>query len=227
MYRFPARHEVQEFAGFASLLRMATKYGFSNVRDQLIGDIRGAYPTKWEDFRSARVLGEDTFGSPKPHPNAVLNLFEAESLRFAIPFAAYRASIGGVSTLMSEKPGACLPRRALATSIQGWHTLLFIFSDASRLATYERYLRVCPEKACALNVGIRPVEERIKVLEKIYLAMVEQREGGVLSPPAMGNLLCVSCAKSVEVNHATWGSAVWERLPLVFVVSNGWDDLRS
>ena len=74
---------------------MTTKYGFSDIRRQLIKDLKGAYPTRWEDFETAKILGEDIFGSPKPHPNAVLDLFEAQNVRFAIPFAAYRASIGG------------------------------------------------------------------------------------------------------------------------------------
>ena len=102
---------------------MTTKYGFSSVRDQLVEDLRGAYPTKWEDFQGAKVLGEDVFGSPKPHPNAVLKLFEVGSIRFAIPFAAYRAAIGGFSVLMSDKPGTVLPRRTLATTVYGVHVL--------------------------------------------------------------------------------------------------------
>ena len=54
---------------------MTTKYGFIDVREQLIEDLRSAYPTEWEDFKAAKVLGEDVFGLPRPHPNAVLNLF--------------------------------------------------------------------------------------------------------------------------------------------------------
>ena len=75
MSRFPARYEVPKFSLFAPLLRMTTKYGFSRVRDQLVQDLKGAYPTKWEAYQAAEVLGEDVFGSPKPHPNAVLNLW--------------------------------------------------------------------------------------------------------------------------------------------------------
>lgn len=92
-----------------------TKYGFSGVRYQLLEGIKGVYPTKWKVFRIVNVLGEDVSGSPKPHPNAVLNLFEAQNVRFAIPFAAYRAPAGGFSSLMSDKPGTVLPRRTLAT----------------------------------------------------------------------------------------------------------------
>jgi len=80
---------------------MTAKYGFSDIRKALVEDIKGAYPTKWEDFEAARILGEDVFGSPKPHPNAVLNLFLQQDVKFALPFAAYRAGLGGLSALVS------------------------------------------------------------------------------------------------------------------------------
>ena len=204
---------------------MTTKYGFSSVRDQLVEDLRGAYPTKWEDFQGAKVLGEDVFGSPKPHPNAVLNLFEAGNVRVAIPFAAYRASIGGVSALMSDKPGSVLPPRTLATTIHGMHVLRSSASDAARVAVYREYPRVCPDKACALNVENSLAEERMMAMERIYSVVIGQREGGLLSSPALEHVLCAKCAKRVEVAHSTWGSAVWEKLAPAFNISRGWEDL--
>ena len=204
---------------------MTTRYGFSTVRDQLVRDLRGAYPTKWEDFQRGNVLGEDFFALPKPHPNAVLNLFEAEKVRFAIPFAAYRASIGGFSALMSDKPGATLPPRTLATTIHGMHVLRSSASDATRMALYGEYLRVCPDEGCVLNVEIGHVEARMAAMEKIYSAVVGQREGGLLSPPSLEHLLCADCAKPMEVAHSTWGSVVWEKLAVAFNVSRDLDDL--
>ena len=204
---------------------MTTKYGFSSVRDQLVEGLRGAYPTKWEDFQGAKVLGEDVFGSPKPHPNAVLNLFEAGNVRVAIPFAAYRASIGGVSALMSDKPGSVLPPRTLATTIHGMHVLRSSASDAARVAVYREYPRVCPDKACVLNVEISLAEERMMAMEKIYSTVVGQREGGLLGSPALGHILCAECSKRVMVAYASWSSAVWEKLAPAFSISRGWDDL--
>ena len=93
MNRFPTRHKVLEFPTFASLLQMATKYSFPNVRKGLIQDLKGAYLTKWEDFETAEVLGEDVFGSPVPHPNAVLNLLLEQGIKFALPFATYQAAV--------------------------------------------------------------------------------------------------------------------------------------
>ena len=108
---------------FASLLRMTTKYGFSDVREQLVESIKGAYPTKWEDPRTGNFLGEAVFGSPKPHPNAVLNLFAEQRIKFALPFAAYRAALGGFSSLTSDKPGTVLPPLALASTIYGMEVI--------------------------------------------------------------------------------------------------------
>ncbi|KAF9646065.1 hypothetical protein BDM02DRAFT_321195 [Thelephora ganbajun] len=223
--RFPARHEVPEFTVFASLLRMTTKYGFSDVRDQLIKDLKGAYPTKWEDFRTTKVFGEDIFGSPKPHPNAVLNLLEVQNVRFAIPFAAYRASIGGFSALISDKPGTVLPRHTLADTINGMHVSQSMVSYVARMATYGGKLWVCPDKACAFNVGINPIEKRMEAMGRIYDAIVDRREGGVLSPPLLGHVLCPKCTKHLEVILAGSVSLCWERLALVFVVPHSWDDL--
>ena len=166
---------------------------------------RGRTLPNGKDFQNADVLGEDVFGSPKPHPNAVLKLFEAGSIRFAIPFAAYRAAIGGFSVLMSDKPGTVLPRRTLATTVYGVHVLQYSATHAARIAAYGRYLRVCPDKACALSVETAAVEERIVAMENIYSAVMEQREGGLLSPPSLGRLPCERCAKSVYVAHAAWG----------------------
>ena len=220
MTRFPARHEVPEFSVFASLLRMTTKYGFNDVRGQLLKDLEGAYPTKWEDFKAAKVLGEAVFGSPRPHPNSVLNLFEAQDVRFAIPFAAYRASAGDFSALMSDEPGTVLSRRTLATTIRG-----MLVTSAARVIAYGGCLPMCPDEACIFNAGIDPMAKRMAVLDKIYTSNVGEGESGVLSPPSLGDLPCAKCAGFVEVIYDPWGSVYWENLPQVFGVSDSWDDL--
>lgn len=204
---------------------MTTKYGFLEVRDQLLKDVKGAYPTRWEDFRSAKVLGEDVFGSPKPHPNAVLNLFVVQGVTFAVPFAAYRASIGGYSALMGDKPGAALPGHTLTATVHGMHVLSSMAAHAARRVAYGGDLRVCSSRACVLRVGNSPIKPRLEAMEKIYDTMVAPRKGGVLTSPSLGHLLCTKCIKSVEAAHATWGSFCWGKLALVFNISNGWDDL--
>ena len=96
---------------------MATKYGFSDIHEQLVEDLKGAYPTKWEDFQIAKVLGKDVFSLPKPHPNTVFNLFLEQNIKFMLPFATYQTSIGGFSALTSYEPGAVLPCLTLASII--------------------------------------------------------------------------------------------------------------
>jgi len=58
---------------------MATEYSFSDIREGLVEDLKGAYPTRLEDFETAGVLGEDIFGSPRPHPNAVSPVLGTEN----------------------------------------------------------------------------------------------------------------------------------------------------
>ena len=214
MYRFPARHKVLEFGVFASLLRMTAKYGFPDVREALIEDLKGAYPTKWEDFETAKVLGEDVFGSPKPHPNAVLNLLLEQRIKFAVPFAAYRATMGGFSALISDKSDAVLPRTTLASIIHGIERIRHVMVQVSHSIVYNGNLRVCPRRTCVLNVGTNPMEQRMEALKKVFGIMVDKSKGDVLSPLSFGDIVCVECAKLLEDAHLRYRERfVWVALP--------------
>jgi hypothetical protein len=203
-----------ELTVFASLLRMATKYGFSDVREQLVEDLKGAYPTKWEAYRAAEVLGEDVFGSPKPHPNSVLNLFAEQNIKFALPFAAYRAALGGFSSLTSDRPGTVLPRPALASTIHGIERIRYAMVQIAHSMVCDTHPVVCPQSACVLNVGINPVERRREALDKIFGVMVNQSKGDVLSLLSFGDLVCVDCARQLESVHLRCREhSVWVALP--------------
>jgi len=138
------------------------------------------------------------------------------------PFCPYRASIGGFSGLMSDGHGAVLSRRTLATTVHGMHVLRSSASDTVRMTVYGGCLQFCRDEECISNVE---VEERAVAMERVYSAVTGQREGGLLSSPSLGHTICVKCAKPLEAAHATWGSAVWEKLPPAFNISRGWDDL--
>lgn len=217
MSRFPARHKVPEFATYASLLRMAAKYGFSDVREGLLEDLKVAYPTKWEDFVSARVLGENIFGSPKPHPNAILNLFLEQNVKFALPFAAYRACLGGFSALVSDAPGTVLPRLTLASIVQGRGELNRMAALAAHAMVYLGGLGVCPDRSCVLNVGIDSIDGRRDALRKIFNAMVAESEREVRSPLSLGTLVCANCAKRLEQDYFVYrAKSFWTALPRLF-----------
>ena len=225
MFRFPARHEVPEFTVFASLLRMTAKYGFFDIREQLVKDVKGAYPVKWEAYQAAEVLGEDVFGSPKPHPNAVLNLFEEQNIRFALPFAAYRASIGGFSSLMSDMPGTVLPRRTLATITHGMHLVETFMGASARVIAYEAILGVCVDKKCVLSAGVKHVERRMEALGTLHAMILVERGGGGLGLLKSEHLACAACARGIEALDAACRSKCWEQLPRMFSIAQSWDEV--
>jgi hypothetical protein len=225
MFRFPARHEVPEFTVFASLLRMTTKYGFSEVRKQLVKDVEGAYPTKWEAYEAAEVLGEEIFGVPKPHPNAVLKLFEEQNIRFALPFAAYRASIGGFSALMSDTPGTALPRRTLAAITHGMHLVATFMGSSAHLIAYGPIIGVCADKKCVLNASIKHFEQRMEALGKLYAMFLVERDGGGLGPLALEHLTCAKCAEILQELHSACRSDCWRQLPSMFSIAQSWDEV--
>jgi hypothetical protein len=225
MVRFPAWPKVPEFTVFASLLRMTTKYGFSDVRDQLVHGIKGAYPTKWEGFENGTVLGEDIFGSPKPHPNAVLNLFVEQSVKFALPFAAYRAAMGGFSSLYCDEPGAVLSRLMLASAVNGMERMRDEFTELAYSAVCDTIMKGCHDTACAINVGVDPPDWRNGGLKKTYETMVKDRKSDRLSSLSLGNIICANCAKTLEMVHWRWRKVTWNELPRMFGVGNSWEEL--
>jgi len=204
---------------------MTTKYGLSDVREQLLEGIKSAYPTKLECCRAAKVLGEDIFGSPKPHPNAVLNLFTEQGIKFALPFAAYRAGMGGFSSLMSDKPGTVLPRHALAFTIYGMETMRGGVAKLAHSVVRNMSVEDCSDEACWVNKGINP-SERMEALEQIYDVMVKEGKGNVLSSDlSFENIVCVDCAKTPKEAYHLWCTMIWEELPGIFGVGESWEEV--
>ena len=196
---------------------MTTKYGLLLAREGLIEDLRSAYPTEWEDFERAKAVGEDVFGSPKPHPNAVLNLFLEHKIKFALPFAAYRAGLGGPSALVGELPGTVFSRSIIASILHGMGEIRRMVTHAAHSIAYVE--AVCPQRVCASNAGAAPLE-RIEALRKISDVMVKKSEGDMLSPFSLGNLLCADCERLLKNGHRDCcKQLVWARLPSLL----GWE----
>ena len=92
MIRLPERNKVPDFSAFSSLIRVSTDFEMQSLRTRLLETIRGAYPKNFEGLVPSKTLGEDVFDGPKPHPNAVLNLFVQQKLTSALPIAHYMAA---------------------------------------------------------------------------------------------------------------------------------------
>ena len=203
---------------------MTTKYGVSDVREQLVEDLKGAYPTEWKAYQAAEVLGEDVFGSPKPHPNSVLNLFTEQGIKFALPFAAYRATLGGVSSLISDTPGTLLPRLTLASTIYGMGVMRSRLTQLAYSIVCDTSSVVCPQRVCVLNVGINPLERRMEALKKIFVIMANNNNDDVLCPLSFGEIVCVNCAKRLESIHLRCREHnIWVVLPSL--LGGRWEDV--
>ena len=206
---------------------MTTKYGFADIREGLVEDLKVAYPTKWEDFTAARVLGGDVFGSPKPYPNAVLILCLEQNIKFALPFAAYRACLGGFLGLVSDKPCTALPRLTLASIIHGMGAINRTTALAAHVIVYQRDLGVCPNRSCVLNVGIEPIGRRMDALRRIFNVVFAGIERDMLSPLSLGTLVCVNCANRLEKAYLHCRKEfVWTALPSL-LGWGGWEGVRS
>ena len=203
---------------------MTTKYGFSDVREQLIDGIKGAYPTKLEGFGTGMALGEDIFGLSKPHPNSVLNLLTEQNIKFALPYAAYRAALSGSSSLTSDEPGTVLPHHILASTVYGREVIRDRLAQHAHSAVCNRSLEGCRDTACAVNAGTTPTE-RMEGLKKIYNSMVRECKADAPFTPTLGNIVCVKCAITLETSHQLWCTRIWEELPRIFRVGNSWGEL--
>lgn len=203
---------------------MTTKYGFSDVRGQLIHTLKGAYPSEWEAYQTADVLAEDVFGLPTPHPNAVLNLFLEQKVKFAIPLASYRAALRGFPSLLSNEPGAALPRLALAFAIYGMDTIRTEVSQFAHSLVCIMGLKECHEVECVVNGGVSSPDERLEELNKIYNALVKDGKGDVFSF-LLGDAVCVNCAGEPEQAYLQWCTTIWEDFPRIFGVGESWDEV--
>ncbi|KAF9648047.1 hypothetical protein BDM02DRAFT_3269752 [Thelephora ganbajun] len=209
---------------FAVLLKMI--YLHARVREGLVEDLKGAYPTKWEDFETVKVLGEDIFGLPRPHPNAVPKLLLEQRIKLVLPFAAYRAGLGGPSALVGDERGTVLPRLTLASIIDGMGKMRRVGIVAAHGIVYVLNMGVCSESARTLNVGINRTEQRMEVLNKIFNVMVGRDEGDLLSAPSLGNIVCADCAKRVEATHLSWRKRFSSAKLPSLLGWGGWEGIR-
>ena len=115
-----------------------------NLRAQLLETIRDAYPENFGGLDTSKAFGENVFNGPKPHPNAVLNLFVQQKVTSALPMAYYMAARRGSDSLMDTQlpPSETLSGQTLRSAIRGLialremeltetHRIAFMVKDAS------------------------------------------------------------------------------------------------
>ena len=158
-------------------------------------------------------------------PNAVLDLFTEQSIKFALPFAVYRAALGGFSSLTSDEPGTILPRSALASTIYGIGMIRVRLARLAHSVVCEMSLGECRDNTCAVNIGSNPARLRMEALNKIYEAMVKGGEGNAFFSRLPENAVCVNCAKRTERAYDCWRGMTWKEFSHIFGVGKGWEEL--
>ena len=114
-----------DFSTFSSLLRVSANYKMPNLQTRLLETIRDVYPENFEGLDPSKTLGENVFDGPKPHPNAVLNLFVQQKITSALPMAYYMAARRGLDSLMDTRlpANATLSGQTLRSATRGLMTL--------------------------------------------------------------------------------------------------------
>jgi len=119
--RFQVGTKILDFSTFSSLLRVPANYEMPNFRARLLETIRDAYPENFEGLDPSRTLGENVLDGPRPHPNAVLNLFVQQKYMSALPMAYYMAARRGLDSLMDTRllANATLSGQTLRSAMGG------------------------------------------------------------------------------------------------------------
>jgi hypothetical protein len=217
---------VPDFTTFSSLLRITAKYEMPAVRPQLRDVIRDAYPATFEDLDPSKTLGENVFGGPSPHPNAVLNLFVQQKLTSALPMAYYRAVRRGLDSLMDKRlpASARLPPEILEVAIKG----LFTLREMELRETHHLIFGLkgpyhCSKLDCPLHgtMGPRVPEARQEVVDRItdsarygtnLLQVLSLRE--ILGGDCLR--FCEGRLEGWEAGHANVRKKAWAILPDAF-----------
>lgn len=232
MVRLPEKNNVPDFSTFSSLLRVSTNYEMSNVRAQLLETIRGAYPEDFEGLDPSRTLGENVFGGPKPHPNAVLNLFVRQDVTWALPMAYYMVARRGVDSLMDSRlsPSATLSGNTLRCATRGLmalremelketHRIVFTPKDATNRVGCSS--TQCPSKHPKGASDAEVVGAHQRTFDRITGSTVgATRILQVLRASEFaedaGSKFCQVCVEKIQVAHAEVRRKAWAVLPEVF-----------
>ena len=232
MPRLPEKNNVPDFPTFSSLLRVSTNYEMLNVRAQLLETIRDAYPTEFEGLDPSKTLGENVFGGPKPHPNAVLNLFVQQNVTWALPMAYYMAVRRGLDSLMDTRlsPSARLSGQTLRSAMRGLmalremelketYRIVFTLKDATNRVGCSSTQCPSQDSKGASDVGVvgahqtafdRITGSAVGATRILQVIQASEFAGDV------GSEFCQACVERIQVGHAEVRRKAWAALPEVF-----------
>ena len=203
-----------------------------NLRAQLLEIIRDAYPENFEGLDPSKTLGENVFDGPKPHPNAVLNLFVQQKVASALPMAYYMAARRGSDSLMDTQlpTSATLSGQTLRCAIRGLialremelketHRIVFAMKDASNRVD-------CGSMGCPSRPPKGPIgAENVRPYQRTFDRITGIAEGGTrilqvlsMSEPAgdAESKFCKVCEEKMQAAHAEVRKKAWAALPEVF-----------
>jgi len=212
---------------------MTTSYKIDNVREQILEDLRDAYPKTFETYEKSVTLGERVFGSPKPHPNAVLQLFETCNVAFALPFAYYRACTAGTLSLTSVEPALRLPPRVLAAAVVGQSRL-----KARELQVVRQFLFGRPAKKFSCSGWLCPGSHetnhkrsgQTSPYERLFNSISSQSSEvdmavSILETKTFADdAFCVRCLERFNGYLKGTREEIWDCLPRMFGL-NPWSNL--
>lgn len=207
---------------------MTTKYKLDDIREQILVDIQDAYPETFEAYEASNILGEEIFGSPRPHPNAVLNLFRQCGVASALPYAHYLACKGGLSSLTTTTTGAALSAPVLATTVRGLGKLKAAELKVANKILFQQKQYKCSRFLCLTGVSVtsemlgdEPVFQSIfKSVVDISSEMVTTAlETPKFHAAAAKSLFCTKCVEAWLKFHREAREEVWGALPEWFELS--------
>ena len=200
-----------------------------DLRAQLLETIRDAYPETFEGLDPSRTLGENVFDGPKPHPNAVLNLFVQQKVASALPMAYYMAVRRGSDSLMDAQlpTNATLSGQTLRSAIRGLMALREMELKETDRIVFKTPNRVgCSSTNCpSRHSGGRLDAETIGAHQRIFDRITGSAVGGtrilqVLSGSEFAEdtetTFCEVCAEKIQAAHGEVRRKAWAALPEVF-----------
>ena len=202
------------------------------LRARLLDIIHDAYPESFEGLDPSKALGENVFDAPKPHPNAVLNLFVQQKVKSALPMAYYMAARRGLDSLVDARlpTSARLSGQTLISTMRGLmtlremelkeaHRVVFTIKDASNRVSCSS--TDCPSRHSRGLLDAETIGAHQRTFDRITGSAV----GGtrilqVLLASEFAedteSKFCQVCTEKMQAAHGEVRRKAWAALPEAF-----------